>query len=74
MTTKSTRRSFLRNAAAVGAAFTLPACAFAETKVRSPLRFGMIGTGHRGRIHITAINSFRDDAKIVGVCGNGHSQ
>src|SRR5262249_23569668 len=33
-----------------------------------PLRFGVIGAGHRGSIHIAALNSFPDDIQILGVC------
>ena len=67
-----TRRRFLRTAAAVGAgAFALPACAFAEstTKAGEPaLCWGVIGVGHRGGIHLNAINSLPDDMQILGLC------
>jgi predicted dehydrogenase len=66
---KRTRRQFLRTAAALGAACAIPASVFAGAATRSAkLRWGVIGTGHRGSIHLNAIKSFKDDMQIVALC------
>jgi predicted dehydrogenase len=66
------RRGFLLDAASgVAAAMVIPACVFAESTAakEKALRFGVIGTGHRGCVaHIPAIKSFADDMEIVGLC------
>jgi predicted dehydrogenase len=67
-----TRRTFLRTACAAGAALAVPACDFASgastSKSERALRWGVIGTGHRGSIHLSAIKSFPDDMQILAVC------
>ena len=67
-----TRRSFLRGSCAAAAALSIPACVFAQAASTKPsdkaLRWGVIGTGHRGTIHLGAIKSFPDDMRILGVC------
>jgi predicted dehydrogenase len=67
----ATRREFLRTSIIAGAAFA--ACGFAgvakaQATAEAPLRWGVIGTGHRGGIHIGAIKSFKEQCKILGVC------
>jgi predicted dehydrogenase len=67
-----TRRRFLQTAGATAAAISAGACLFAgETAPKTgdkPLRWGVIGTGHRGSIHLSAIKSFPDDMQILAVC------
>ena len=68
-----TRRSFLRGVSAATAALSIPARVLAQgsSTTRSsdrPLRWGVIGAGHRGSIHIGAIKSFPDDSQLVSVC------
>ncbi len=61
------RRGFLRGAVTIGAATALaPGYLFAE-ETKHPIRWGVIGTGHRGLIHINAIKSF-SNCQILGVC------
>src|SRR2546421_11512710 len=60
------RRGFLRGAAAAAAALAAPAVVFGQGQKQ--LRWGVIGTGHRGLIHISAIKSFTDECEILGVC------
>jgi predicted dehydrogenase len=67
-----TRRAFLHGACAAGAALSISACGFAADasakQSERALRWGVIGTGHRGSIHLSAIRSFPEDMQILGVC------
>ncbi len=68
-----TRRSFLRSVSGATAALAIPISVFAESQstTRSsdkPLRWGVIGTGHRGSIHIGAIKNSPDDSELLAVC------
>jgi predicted dehydrogenase len=67
-----TRRNFLGASCAALAAVSAVACPFAEAATSRPseksLRWGVIGTGHRGSIHLGAIKSFPDEMQILGVC------
>ena len=66
-----TRRGFLQSSCAAAAALAMPACVFAQAASQpsdKTLRWGVIGTGHRGSIHVSAIKSFPDDMQILGVC------
>jgi predicted dehydrogenase len=71
----TSRRGFLRRSVMAGA--SIAACglaargADANTSAKpqaAPLRWGVIGTGHRGSIHLNAIKSFENQCAILGVC------
>ena len=66
------RRTFLKTgsltAAAAAAALAFPSGVFAQaTTSQAPLRIGIIGTGHRGSVHIASIKGF-PQFQIVAAC------
>src|SRR4051794_38783736 len=69
---KWSRRELLKTSAlasvalGVGAHFT--AAQTTSTSSEKFLRWGIIGPGHRGMIHINALNTFKSQMQILGVC------
>src|SRR4051794_13789677 len=68
MTNRISRRRFLKASAASAAILSTGAVWSQSTTQSSKLRWGVIGAGHRGNIHINAIKSFDKQMQILGVC------
>jgi predicted dehydrogenase len=64
----SSRRTFLKISTLTAATLAFPSGVFSQSSTTpSPLRLGIIGTGHRGAVHISSIKSFWD-FQIAAAC------